>query len=577
MTAPFVVLVTGPPGAGKSSVATALHDALGAAGRRNALIEVDELERCHPPLDRERVLAHVAMLCASFRAGGYELLIVTATIEHDRDGERLLQATGAGRRLVVRLEAKTSMLESRIRAREPARWSGLEALVVSARRLAGSMTALRDVDLVLSTEGDDAETVATRIASVATTRRAATARIASPERRSKGEGTVRVPTLLGVTAAAALAVAAPASAETVHDVDVIAHGLDNPRHVACRGMAMSTSRRPAEAATRPRRALASTAPRAPPARAPPARSRESHGTAGITTRSAFSKGWRRSRRPTGAARSARTACSSRVATARDERRPDRPKPRHPARGRAARPDAGRRGARVPALRNAAVRGKHGGSRLIADLWRFERDNNADATVGNPLVDSNPVDVFADRKRLVVADAGGNSLLRVSRRGRVRVLSLFPNVPTPNPFGGPPIDMNAVPTGVVRGADGAYYVSQLTGFPFPVGGARIFRVDPRSGEATTYASGFTNAMDLDFGHDGTLYVLEIDHDSLLGPAREGAIWAIPPGGGEPRRIELPAGKLVEPGGIAVGRHGELYVSNHAREADEGEVLRIELDD
>ena len=48
---------------------------------------------------------------------------------------------------------------------------------------------------------------------------------------------MRVTTLLGVTAAAALAVAAPASAHrggatTVHDVDVIAHGLDNPRHVA---------------------------------------------------------------------------------------------------------------------------------------------------------------------------------------------------------------------------------------------------------------------------------------------------------------------------------------------------------
>jgi len=166
MTALSVILVTGPPGAGKSSVATALHDALGDAGRRNALIEVDELERCYPPLDQERVLAHVAMLCSSFRAGGHDLLIVTATIEHDRYGERLLQATGAGRRLVVRLEARTSTLESRIRAREPASWSGLEALVVSARRLAGGMTALRDVDLVLSTEGDDADAVATRIASV---------------------------------------------------------------------------------------------------------------------------------------------------------------------------------------------------------------------------------------------------------------------------------------------------------------------------------------------------------------------------------------------------------------------------
>jgi hypothetical protein len=32
-----------------------------------------------------------------------------------------------------------------------------------------------------------------------------------------------------------------------------------------------------------------------------------------------------------------------------------------------------------------------------------------------------------------------------------------------------------------------------------------------------------------------------------------------------------------GGIAVGRHDKLYVSNHARQAGAGEVLEIELDD
>ena len=33
-------------------------------------------------------------------------------------------------------------------------------------------------------------------------------------------------------------------------------------------------------------------------------------------------------------------------------------------------------------------------------------------------------------------------------------------------------MQAVPTSVEKGRDGWYYVSQLTGFPFPVGGASI---------------------------------------------------------------------------------------------------------
>ena len=218
----------------------------------------------------------------------------------------------------------------------------------------------------------------------------------------------------------------------------------------------------------------------------------------------------------------------------------------------------------------------GGVRPIADIWRFERDNNADAQVGNPLIDSNAVDVLADGRRLLVADAGGNTLLRRSPRGRLSVLSLFPNVDTPGP-GGATIPMQAVPTSVVKGPDGAYYVGQLTGFPFPVGGAKVFRVDPATGDRTDYATGFTNVIDLDFGRDGTLYVLEIDRDSLLGESHDGGLWKVPPGGGTPERIELPAGTLTEPGGLAVGWKGRLFVSNHAREAGAGEVLEIDVDD
>jgi hypothetical protein len=51
--------------------------------------------------------------------------------------------------------------------------------------------------------------------------------------------------------------------------------------------------------------------------------------------------------------------------------------------------------------------------------------------------------------------------------------------------------------------------------------------------------------------------------------------VPRGGGTPEKIELPAGTLTEPGGIAVGKDGDLYVSNHAREAGAGELLKIDL--
>jgi hypothetical protein len=210
--------------------------------------------------------------------------------------------------------------------------------------------------------------------------------------------------------------------------------------------------------------------------------------------------------------------------------------------------------------------------LLADVWRFERDVNPDAELANSHIDSNPVDVFAGHDTLLVADAGQNTVLRIGRHGRIHVVSVFPNTP-PEPTG-----MQAVPTGVVVGPDGFYYVSQLTGFPFPVGGAKIFRVNPRTGAFTTYATGFTNAMDLAFGPDGTLYVLEIDHDSLfppVGPSTEGALLRVPWGGGVGQRIALPK-PLIEPGGVAVAGRKTLVVSNHSREAGKGEVLEVTLD-
>jgi hypothetical protein len=214
---------------------------------------------------------------------------------------------------------------------------------------------------------------------------------------------------------------------------------------------------------------------------------------------------------------------------------------------------------------------HGQIRRVADLWAFERDVNPDAAVGNPAVDSNPVDVLFDRGRFVVADAGGNAIDVVNHKGRVRNLAVFANRLVPNPFGGPDIPMQAVPTSVVVGPDRQYYVSQLTGFPFPPGGANVYRVDPRTGAVTVFASGFTNIMDLAFGKNGTLYVLEIDHDGLLGGSTDGGLFAVSRDGTK-RQIALAPGTLTMPGGIAVGRDG-LYVTNNAGSPGGGQVLRI----
>ena len=182
-------------------------------------------------------------------------------------------------------------------------------------------------------------------------------------------------------------------------------------------------------------------------------------------------------------------------------------------------------------------------------------------------------MLVDHGRFVMADAGGNSVIRTDHRGRLEALSIFPNIPKPHPFGAI-VPMQAVPTGVVEGPDGFYYVSQLTGFPFPAGEANVFRVNPRTGAYTVYASGFTMAMDLDFGDDGTLYVLELDSDNILGGSTDGSIWTVSKRGVK-RKLALPAGTLTEPGGIAVGATTSCTCPTaRARPAD-GEVLRIDL--
>ena len=115
--------------------------------------------------------------------------------------------------------------------------------------------------------------------------------------------------------------------------------------------------------------------------------------------------------------------------------------------------------------------------------------------------------------------------------------------------GTQIPMQAVPTSVAtKGHDGALYVSQLTGFPFPKGAANIYRIDPRSGRKTVYASGLTNVTDLAF--DGrTLYAVQLANEGLLnGPV--GSLVKVKAGGAAPSDHRKIADGLFAPYGIAI---------------------------
>jgi broad-specificity NMP kinase len=159
----LAVVLTGPPGAGKTSVLTALVDDLSDSGVPHAAIEVEMLVWTHPAVTEERWARHVETACALHRDAGHDLLLVAQTAENDDELARLLTAVGAEEHVVVRLEAEPDTLAARIVEREPESWSGLAELVEHSRELSVTMPALRGVDLVLSTEGERPEAVAARI------------------------------------------------------------------------------------------------------------------------------------------------------------------------------------------------------------------------------------------------------------------------------------------------------------------------------------------------------------------------------------------------------------------------------
>ncbi len=159
----FAVLLTGPPGAGKTSVLTALVDALSDDDIAHAAVEVEALVWTHPALTDEQRARHVRLACELYREAGHRLLLVAQTLETDADVAELLDAVGADEVFLVRLEAQPATLVARIVDREPPSWSGLDGLVEHAQELAASMPSLSGVDLVLNTEGERGEDVAARI------------------------------------------------------------------------------------------------------------------------------------------------------------------------------------------------------------------------------------------------------------------------------------------------------------------------------------------------------------------------------------------------------------------------------
>ena len=225
---------------------------------------------------------------------------------------------------------------------------------------------------------------------------------------------------------------------------------------------------------------------------------------------------------------------------------------------------------------------------IADLANYELANNPDG--GD--VGSNPLGFAIDGNKLVAVDAGANDLLSVNTDGsNLQAITTFPQDILTNPVfppSGSPSNEPAqvpsqgevvrsqfatqpVPSNVVKGADGAYYVSQFTGFPFPEGGAKIYRVGA-DGKPTVYGDDFTQLTDLEFDTAGNLYALQYANQSAWKGNLDGSVIKIAPDG--TRTTLLSGNGLESPSALTIGADGAVYVTNRGDRPGEGQVLRIE---
>jgi len=206
-------------------------------------------------------------------------------------------------------------------------------------------------------------------------------------------------------------------------------------------------------------------------------------------------------------------------------------------------------------------------KVVANILQHEVDENP---AGGP-IDSNPFGVLAESGGRLIADAGANALFRVAASGRVETEAVFPPLPNPTPVGPPMVE--AVPTAVARGPDGVLSVGELTGFPFVPGVASIYRVVPGR-DPVVHCTGFKAIMDLAFGPDGALYVVE----NATGGVPPFGLFFLPHTGRLSRvapdcTVTPVLEGLNRPTAVAVGADGAVCVTNNGVTAGAGEVLMI----
>jgi hypothetical protein len=262
---------------------------------------------------------------------------------------------------------------------------------------------------------------------------------------------------------------------------------------------------------------------------------------------------------------------------------------------------------------ALFRATRGNTRLVADIEAFTIGDWPEGELGQvpewKNLDCEPPGGFSagpqtnpyhltalSGSEVLIGDAAGNSLLHAKTNGQIEVVAYFD--PVVDPVTGErlvqfPLDsetdcpVEPVPASVAVGPDGAYYVGELTGttaenfggMPTPVGIASVWRIEPGSRNVTCSHSpssdcakvltGLNSVIDIEFGPDGYLYVVEYEQNGFLATVAPGL--GIPLAGGTVKKCDVTdktceiivdegaeGGLLLLPGAVTFDRWDNLWL-------------------
>jgi outer membrane protein assembly factor BamB len=223
----------------------------------------------------------------------------------------------------------------------------------------------------------------------------------------------------------------------------------------------------------------------------------------------------------------------------------------------------------------AINPESGQISTVADIGAYERSKNPDPNA----VDSNLYGLTADKDgNLFVADAGGNTVYKVDpKTGDFSVLAVLPGVPMQgfkNPARGGAEEIDPVPTDLIPAAGGGVYVGELTGGPFPQGGASILKIHD-DGTVEDAAAGLTMVTGLAMARNGQIFAVQLSENFVAQPPAPGSVVKI---GAFNKPYPVLTG-LPVPNDIAFDGQGNLYVvvntTSPAGSPPSGAILKCDL--